>query len=208
MNRPLIAAVVVAGVLAGAATGYMLTRADRAPSSLERATLFATPRPLPDFSLVDQAGRRFDRERLRGHWTLLFFGFTHCPDVCPTTLATLADMRRRLADLPPGDVPQVVLASVDPGRDTPAALAQYVVHFDPTFTGVTGDRESIEALTRDLGVAVMIGPPGADGSYTVDHTAAIFLIDPGAAYAAVFGTPHDAGTIARDYRSIVAARAR
>ena len=76
----------------------------------------------------------------------------------------------------------MVLVSVDPGRDTPAVLARYVAHFDPSFTGVTGDAAAIDALTRQLGVAVMIGTPAADGSYTVDHSAAIFLIDPDAAW--------------------------
>lgn len=198
----------VAGALAGVATAYLLTRAGPGMPALERATLFAASRPLPAIALQDQSGRTFDIARLRGRWTLLFFGFTNCPDVCPTTLATLAEARRQLADLPAGEIPDVVLATVDPARDTPAALARYVAHFDPSFTGITGSAESIAAITRDLGVAVMIGAPAADGSYTVDHSAAVFLIDPDAAFAALFGAPHDAGTIARDYRRIVAARAR
>lgn len=208
MNRATFAAVAVAGALAGVATAYLLTHTESAPPALERATLFEASRPLPAIALQDQSGQDFDLGRMRGHWTLLFFGFTHCPDVCPTTLATLAETRRQLADLPPGEIPEVVLATVDPARDTPAALASYVAHFDPSFTGITGSRESIEALVRDLGVAVMIGEPAADGSYTVDHSAAIFLIDPAAAFTALFSTPHDAATIARDYRRIVAARAR
>lgn len=208
MNRATLAAVAVAGALAGVATAWLLTRAEPAPPALERATLFEASRPLPAIALQDQSERTFDLARMRGHWTLLFFGFTNCPDVCPTTLATLAEVRRQLADLPPDQIPDVVLATVDPARDTPAALARYVAHFDPSFTGITGSPESIGAFTRDLGVAVMIGAPAADGSYTVDHSAAVFLIDPDAAYAGLFGAPHDAGTIARDYRRIVAARAR
>lgn len=206
MKRSWIVVLITAAALAGAAVAQLLTRADHAPPALERATLFEAPRPLPEFSLVDQRGERFGRERLSGHWTLLFFGFTHCPDVCPTTLATLAEARRRLVGLASGDIAEVVFASVDPGRDTPAVLAQYVAHFDRSFTGVTGDPKSMDTLTGHLGVAAMIGAAAADGSYTVDHTAAVFLIDPDAAYTAVFGAPHDAGAIARDYSSIVAAR--
>jgi protein SCO1/2 len=145
---------------------------------------------------------------LRGRWTFLFFGFVNCPDVCPTTLATLAEVRRISDDLPPGDQPEVVLVSVDPARDTPDSLASYVAHFDPAFTGVTGSAESIESLTRELGVAVIIGPPAADGNYAVDHTAAIFLIDPAGSVSALFGTPHEAAVIARDFRRILAARPR
>ena len=206
MKRALLAALVVAGLLAGVAAGFYFTRVRGAPPVLERATLFEAPRPLPEFALMDQAGRIFDRKRLRGHWTFLFFGFVNCPDVCPTTLATLAEARRIVADLPMGEQPAVVLVSVDPARDTPEVLGHYVAHFDPSFTGVTGEADAIAALTRHLGVAVVIGTPAADGSYAVDHTAAIFLIDPSASQAALFGSPHDAVVIARDIRRIVAAR--
>jgi protein SCO1/2 len=208
MNRSTLAAAAVAGALAGVAAGFILTRTEPPMPALERAMLFEASRPLPAIALQDQSERAFDLGRMSGHWTLLFFGFTNCPDVCPTTLATLAEARRQLADLPRDEIPEVVLATVDPARDTPAALARYVAHFDPSFTGITGSPESIGAFTRDLGVVVMIGEPAADGSYTVDHSAAIFLIDPAAAFTALFSTPHDAATIARDYRRIVAARAR
>ena len=205
MKRSIVLSVLLAAALAGAATAWFALHANRAPPVLEQATLFDAARPLPDFRLADQAGHPFGREQLRGHWTLMFFGFTNCPDVCPTTLATLASVRRQLTDLPAAQMPAVVLVSVDPARDTPEALGRYVAHFDPEFLGVTGPPPSLEVLTRDLGVAVFIGQPSQDGSYTVDHTAAIFLIDPSAAFAAVFGSPHVADVIARDFRSIVAA---
>jgi protein SCO1 len=205
MNRIVRIAVIAFALLAGAATAWLTTRVSERPA-LAQATLFEVPRPLPEFALVDHAGRSFDRERLRGGWHFLFFGFTHCPDVCPTTLATLAAVRARLRDLPAAERPGAVLISVDPERDTPEALARYVPHFDPEFIGVTGAPEAIAALTRKLGVAVVAGPPAADGSYTVDHTAALFLIDPDGAWTAVFGTPHGADTIARDFRAIAARR--
>lgn len=207
MNRVIAIAAVFIALLAGIATAFLVTRGEP-PPALDRATLFEASRPLPEFALVDQGGARFDADRLRDRWTLLFFGFTHCPDVCPTTLATLAEVRRQLADLPPAARPEVVLVSVDPARDTPELLARYVRHFDPAFTGATGSPEAIGALTRDLGVAVFVGAPAGDGNYTVDHSAAVFLVDPSAAMTALFGTPHEAGAIARDYRRIVAARAR
>jgi len=205
MKRHAVLAILLAAALAGAATSWFALRATRAPPVLEQATLFDAPRPLPDFRLADQALRPFGRDQLRGHWTLMFFGFTNCPDVCPTTLATLSAVRRQLADLPAAEQPAVVLVSVDPARDTPEALGRYVQHFDPQFLGVTGPPPSLEVLTRDLGVAFSIGPPAAGGNYSVDHTAAIFLIDPDAAFAAVFGSPHVAAVIERDYRGIVAA---
>jgi protein SCO1/2 len=205
MPRLFVAAIVLAGVIAGIAASQYFRRTDPAPPELERATMYTATRTLPEFALVDHAGRPFGPERLHGQWTFLFFGFVNCPDVCPTTLATLAAAQRSLADLPGGLRPAVALVSVDPGRDTPDVLARYVTHFDPSFTGVTGTRESIDALTGGLGVAVMIGPADGDGSYSVDHSAAIFLVDPEGRVAALFSAPHEAGTIARDYRRIVAA---
>jgi protein SCO1/2 len=206
MNRAVIVAVVAAGVLAGIGAALLATGGRDAPAALERGTLFDAPRPLPAFSLVDQAGRPFGPERLRGRWNFLFFGFVNCPDICPTTLATLAAARKSLADLPADERPGVAFVSVDPGRDTPELLGRYVAHFDPAFVGATGTAEAIAALTKALGIAVIIGPPAADGSYAVDHSAAIYLVDPEARTAALFGAPHDAGAIARDFRRIALAR--
>lgn len=206
MPRPIIVAIVLAGVLAGIAAARLFGGADDAAPQLEQAVLFQVPRPLPQATLAAADGSSFGTASLGGRWTFLFFGFVNCPDICPTTLATLAAVGKSLADLPPAERPAVAFVSVDPGRDTPEVLARYVAHFDPAFEAATGSAAAIEAWTRALGVAVIIGPPAADGSYTVDHSAAVFLVDPDAREAALFGAPHDAGAIARDYRRIVAAR--
>ena len=129
-------------------------------------------------------------------------GYTHCPDVCPLTLAMLAQVEKSLADLPEAQRPQVVLMSVDPKRDTPERLAAYVKHFSPTFVGTTGTPEAVESFTRKLGVPVAIHML-EDGAYTVDHSAALFLIDPDAKLRAVFSTPHTSTNIVADYRRIV-----
>jgi len=205
-----IAALVLLAVVAAAA-GVWLARL-QAPSppqtpspamALEHATVFPTPRPLPEFKLVDQHAQPYGPGRLKGRWSFLFFGFTHCPDVCPTTLATLAAARRELASLPSEQQPEVVLVSVDPGRDRPEQLAQYVAFFDPSFTGVTGDPAQIRRLSEALGVAVIIGPTDADGNYTVDHSATAFLVDPEGQVVAIFSTPHTPDGIAHDYRLIL-----
>lgn len=206
MPRLLVVAVVLAGILAGAAAAQHFWRARSAPPQLEQAVLFSETRPLPGFALIDQAGRPFGPEQLHGRWTFLFFGFVNCPDICPTTLATLAAARQSLTDLSDAERPGVTLVSVDPGRDTPEVLGRYVAHFDPSFRGITGSAEAIATLTGALGVAVILGPAAADGSYAVDHSAAIFLVGPDGRLAALFGTPHEARTIARDFRRIVAAR--
>jgi len=195
---------VAAAGIAGAWLAVIVNRAPQ-PPALERATLLHTPRPLPDLVLTDHTGTEFPTRRLAGGWTLLFFGFTNCPDVCPTTLATLVAAGRALADRPAASRPRVVLVSVDPARDSPDKLAAYLGHFDPAFLGLTGTATAIEALTRGLGVVVQAQPPDAYGNYAVDHSAAIFLLDPDGAMRAVFGSPHEADLIARDYRRIVAA---
>src|SRR5688572_33242840 len=102
MKFALVATIVIAGILAGVAAARYFVREPDALRPLERATLFQEPRPLPELKLIDQAGRAYGRERLRGHWNFLFVGFVNCPDICPTTLATLAAVRKELADLPAG----------------------------------------------------------------------------------------------------------
>jgi len=164
-------------------------------------TVFNAPRPLPEVTLVDQTGAAFAPGQLAGHWSLLFFGFTHCPDVCPTTLTTLAQAVAQLGDLPPARRPRVYMISVDPGRDDPARMAEYVSYFDPQFVGVTGDPEAVDALAKGLGVAYAY-VPREDGSYSVDHTAAIFVLDPDGSLVALLSTPHSATGIARDFRAI------
>lgn len=178
MNRATAAAVIVAGALAGVATAFVFMRAQPAPPVLERATLFEAARPLPAIALQDQTDQAFDLARMRGHWTLLFFGFTNCPDVCPTTLATLAGARRQLADLPPEELPEVVLVTVDPARDTPAVVKDYVRHFSDGIVGLTGTPEEIAAVARAYRVYFKLnGDPAKDSSYTVDHSALIYVMD-------------------------------
>jgi protein SCO1/2 len=201
----LILLVALGATLAGAVAARWWLEQRSAPPATQAAAVYREPRALPAFSLVAHDGTPFDAARLRGHWTVLFFGFTNCPDICPATLAQLAAVRRRLADLPAEQQPRVVMVSVDPKRDTPDRLAKYVPYFEPSFMGVTGTAAAIDALTKGMGVAVHVGPE-RDGVYTVDHTAALFLIGPDARIAAVFPTPHVADVIADDYRAIVARR--
>lgn len=204
MSSTLRIALVVLVAVVGALAGMWFARVwAPGPLELEHATMFPAGRPLPQVELVDHEGKPFGPDRLRGRWSILFFGFTHCPDVCPSTLATLAAARRQLAELPATEQPAVVLVSVDPQRDTVARLAEYVRFFDPSFTGVTGDPAALSTLTRELGVAVIVGEPDESGQYTIDHTATLFLVDPQGRLAAIFGTPHTPAGIAQDYRSIL-----
>ena len=173
--------------------GIALVERAAEPLTLSAGTALPEPRELPAFTLVDQAGQPFDGKRLEGRWSLLFTGFTHCPDVCPTTVALMADLNRRVARK---DV-QFVFVSVDPERDTPAVVARYLAHFDPALVGATGERAEMERLTAGLGVG-QVRNPGAGDEYTVDHSTAFVLIDPDARLAAYFSAPHDRDALAAD----------
>ena len=164
-------------------------------------TLFADPKPLTAFALTDHENRAFDLASLKGKWSFLFFGFTHCPDICPTTLAVLSRVRNNIARNTVGaeDI-QFVFISVDPNRDTAGKLRQYVEYFDTTFLGVTGDNAQIGNLAGQLSAAYQVAiPPGAE-DYPVYHTAAVFLLDPRGRYHAVFTPPHDAEAIGRRFK--------
>jgi protein SCO1/2 len=127
----------------------------------------------------------------------VFTGFTHCPDVCPTTLAMMADLHKRV---PRGDL-QFVFVSVDPERDTPEAVARYLAHFDPALVGATGARAEMERFTAGLGLA-QVRNPGGDGEYTVDHSTALVLIDPDARLAGYFSAPHASDALAADLAAL------
>jgi protein SCO1/2 len=207
MNRKTSVLAIAISIVAVIA-GMLLSRAlvnraeDSTATALVTGTLLDPPRPLPSFSLMDQANRAFDNKRLRGRWSYLFFGFTNCPDVCPTTLRMLAQTEQSLSDLPSAQRPQVILVSVDPKRDTPQQLVSYLKFFNPTFIGLTGEQEALNAFTRQLGVPVAITPTD-NGNYTVDHSAAVFLIDPNGAMRALFSPPHSPTSLADDYRRIL-----
>lgn len=207
MPRQVILVTLIAIVAAGG--GALVSRnlmqsAGVSQAAMTAGTLLDPPRPIANVALVDQDGKPFDTARFENRWTLLFFGFTNCPDVCPATLTVLAQIEKRLQDLPELHRPQAMMVSVDPQRDTPQQLKKYVSFFSPTVGGVTGSSENIAAFTRSMGVPVAIHKL-ENGAYTVDHSAAIFLIDRSGAMRALFSTPHDAAKIAADVRRIVTA---
>jgi protein SCO1/2 len=199
--RFLIGAIIaVFALLAG--TWSALQLRDRAGHVDElAATRFPAARDISAFELVDHHGAPFTNATLLGNWSFLFFGYTHCPDVCPTTLSVLNSVAQQLGD-DASDV-RFVFISVDPERDTPEHLARFVSYFNGEFIGVTGDKEAIEHLTRQLGVLFMrVASEGNPDSYLMDHTAGVFLVDPDGKYHAVFMPPLTAEKIAADFRKI------
>lgn len=169
----------------------------------ERATVLPTPMTLPALQLIGQDGRPLGADFFKGHWTIVFFGFTSCPDICPTTLATLSQATRQLADLPDQERPRVLLVTVDPERDDPAQLAAYVRFYDPAFLGATGTPDAIAAAAAAFRVPYA-RVNLAEGGYTMDHGSGIFIVGPSSDVLAYSSAPHDAKTIAHDYRTLLA----
>ncbi len=190
----------LAGVLA-AALMWVWPFGESQPS-VTNATVLPEGRPLPQVSLVDDQGMEWSTEALTGGWHWVFFGFTHCPDVCPTTLAHLAGALDTLRADAVTPRPKVVLISIDPQRDTPERLGRYVDHFDPTFTGVTGSAQALETLTQALGISYTLHAPDATGQYAVDHSSAILLINPQGQWQALWQPPHGREVLAREFQAI------
>jgi protein SCO1/2 len=184
---------------------WMLTQA-RQQAPTETLLILPESRPVSDFEMVDHNGGPFTLQQLRGRWSLLFFGFTHCPDVCPSTLYDLQTVNREIADRTgPGPVAhQVLFVSVDPERDTPERMKEYLAFFDPGFIGVTGDLEQLAAFTREMGIAYRIEEHDeGELNYSVDHSASILLTNPDGRLHGVFPAPVDATTLISDLLTVI-----
>ncbi|MGB5474646.1 MAG: SCO family protein [Gammaproteobacteria bacterium] len=185
-----------------AAVYYWMLPGKTVPDELQ-GVLRPEPVPLQAFELVDQYRQPFDLERLKGKWSLVFFGYTFCPDICPTTLSTLSGVIKRLQADPQGLAgTQVVFVTVDPRRDTPDVIESYLKYFNDTFQGVTGPQQDIDGLARQFGAGYVTEPETVVGQYLVSHTSSIFLVDPRGRLLAAFSPPHDPGTIADQFRQI------
>lgn len=164
------------------------------------AIVFDKPRIINEFQLIDHNAEAFTLQNLKAKWTLVYFGFTHCPDICPTTLAKLSQVVKQLDDDIANET-QVLMISVDPARDTPEKLQEYVPYFHPDFIGVTGEFVQIMSVAQNVNVAfnkVML-----DDDYTVDHTGNIVLINPYGHYHGFFRPPFELAKLKTTFQSIV-----
>lgn len=148
------------------------------PTQLLDAGIVLLPqsRALPALSLTDENGQAVQVDQLKGGWTLLFFGYTFCPDICPTTLAELRQLNGLLPEAVRGQI-QPILVGVDPNRDTPAKLKEYLGYFNAGFHGWTGTPENIQALANGVGIP-FIPPDTSKENYTVDHSGNLVIIGP------------------------------
>ena len=165
-----------------------IAKADTGLQKYDRVRVFESPRIISDAELIDQEGRPFQLSQLRGRVALVFFGFTHCPDTCPLTMAKF----RQLEESGAVDLEKVayVLISVDAERDTPAVLKDYLARFSPRFIGLTGDPNKINAVAGNFSASFFPdNPSGPDGDYTVAHSRQAFVLDPAGKLRAEFYDP-------------------
>ncbi|WP_147652440.1 SCO family protein [Vulcaniibacterium gelatinicum] len=206
--------VLVAALFAGlglwAAQRWFTPSAPPQPKT-EAVRLLPQPRPLPAFSLRQSDRTALVPGELKGHWTVVFLGFTHCPDICPTTLAELAQAQKQWSALPEPVRPRVLFVSVDPERDTPERAGEYAHAFHPDTLAATGDLPALEAFTRALGLVFMKVPPPAGApadQYSVDHSAALAVLDPQGRMAGVITPPLVPKQIAADLLALTRADER
>lgn len=181
--------------IAAALVGYFLSAPQSNPETaaeeipLEGGTaLLHHQRAFPSMNLVDYNGKDFTNARLNGKWSLFFFGYTHCPDICPTTLATMAQLKKLLGES--GNDVQIVFVSVDPERDQLEHLKNYVTYFHPDFLGVTGTPANLLELTKPLGIIYRKVQGEGESDYLVDHSANVIVSAPNGDWAAIFRAPH------------------
>jgi protein SCO1/2 len=178
---------------------------DSQPVELEAGLWFGEQaKTLPDFELIDHNGQALGKAQLRDKWSLMFFGYTHCPDICPTSLQTLSEMMNAIEDADLRRALQVIFVSVDPDRDSPDILKNYVQYFNSDFIGATAALPELSQLTKALGILHSRDKTSEDQVvYGVSHSASILLFNPGAEFAGLFSAPHDSMAMANDLSKII-----
>jgi protein SCO1/2 len=164
-----------------------------------------TAKEINDFKLKSTTGVSYTKKNLQGHWTMMFFGFTNCGMVCPLTMTELRNMYQTLAsDLPASDLPEVVMVSVDPERDSIQRLKEYVTAFHPKFRGARAEMPEIDLLKKQLHlVSVKMQSGAGKNQYTINHSAEIMLFNPEGKLQAFLAYPHTAEQMATDYKAIL-----
>jgi len=181
---------------------FISKNSPQAPSELA-AVLRPAPKLLQAFTFMDQKGKPYTQVNLQGKWTLLFFGYTHCPDICPTTLIVLASLKKQLeTQLNSAKGVQVVFVSVDPQRDKPVILAKYLSYFHKDFIGITAGQGKTRAFAGQFGAMYFKEKQTNSDNYLMAHASSIYLINPGTELVASFSPPHDHNTIASQILAI------
>lgn len=207
MNRKVANTVVICVsfmmILVGLSVNRILSPTVMTNEQLRENGLFVydVPRGFDDFNLLDQNGDAFTAENLQDKWTLIFFGYTYCPDVCPLTLATISQFSQLLEGSEYAVDTQVVMVSVDPLRDTAEKLVDYMAFFNKDYVGVTGEYIDIFNLASQLNVAFSY-QPAENEDYLVSHSGEIILINPNGHFQGFFKVPHSPNIMQENYISV------
>lgn len=162
------------------------------------------PSTVAPFRLLDQDGNDFANQQLLGKWSLVFFGYTFCPDICPVTMSKLATLNANLqAEADIADQLQYLMVTVDPARDTPPRLKQYVAYFNPDFIGLAGELQDLHDFALGLNAIFAKVPIDEEGNYLMDHSGNIVLLNPRGEYVGFFKAPHAPANMARALQSII-----
>lgn len=189
MNKLLIAIVAVISI----ATGFLMFQKSFNLAQPEHSLFYQTPRTIKPFAMVDHQGEVFANDQFQGKWSWVFFGYTSCPDVCPTTLQELNFVYDDLKAI--SNNVQVLLVSVDPQRDTVEKLSQYIAYFNDEFKALTADHSTLFPFARNMGLMYAISDEKRDDNYLVDHSASIVLVNPNGQIAAIFKPEHELGQL-------------
>ncbi len=167
-------------------------------------TLLPSPKAISTFNLTDDNSKPFTNDSLKGHWTLMTFGFSHCTDVCPLTLTELNKMYNQLKSQYPSDqLPQVVFVSVDPERDHTNVLHNYVTNFNPNFIGATGLKDDLNTFVKDLGVFYSKKPSNDPNTYGMDHSSQIYLFNPDGNWIGILTFPFQSDQLVKTYQNLL-----
>jgi len=211
MNKIIYGIIALISISAGAVGFHFIKQAKQLPAP-ESALYYQQARPMSAFTLTDESGQSFSNRQLQDKWSLVFFGYTSCPDVCPTTLQNLNFIYEDLISI--ADNSQVLLVSVDPKRDTTDKLAQYIAYFNNDFKALRAEHDVLFPFSRNLGLMYAITSKEGEEteSYWVDHSASLVLINPAGKVAAIFKPEQVVGELpsinneklVSDYKKIVA----
>jgi len=205
-NTGIILAIALAAGLGLLLAQKVFGPANKGEDGTSSILFYGTPRTLPDFDLAQSDGTRLIPGELRGHWTLVFLGFTSCPDVCPTTLTELAQAQKQWETIPDSLRPRVVLVSVDPERDTPNRLGEYAHAFHKDTIAATADVPSLERFATSLGMVFQKAPgkhfEQNPDDYSMDHSASIAVLDPQGRLAGLMRPPFNPQAIASDLKKL------
>lgn len=204
-STALLIAVAAFGLVAGVGVFLIQSGQFQGKPELERALFLEPPRAVSWQTLISHDNGDFTPQALKGHWTIMYIGYRSCPDVCPVTMAVLGEAATRLRDsgLDPEKTPEFVFLSVDPRRDTPTVLAEYVTYFGENFVGVTGQPDQLKAVAMQMGALFEVPETPESEDYDVAHSNSVYAFNPEGRLQAIMRDPHDPQVMVHNIRRLI-----